>query len=144
MSEREAKTEHLKALATVPLFANLSKGQLKNIAAQAAERTYRPGETIVQQGEKGIGFYLLLNGQADVLKGGKKVGALSGGQFFGEMALFDEQPRTAEVRATSEARCFVLNRFEFWGVVGQDATALRALLNETVRRLRAPGSELTE
>ncbi len=142
-----ADQDRVELLGSVPLFSALSKRQLKGIASSALERTFKPGETIVTQGEKGIGFYLLLSGQAEVVRGGQKVGALSTGQFFGEMALVDEQPRTADVKATSDVRCLVLNRWEFWGAVGQDPEIIRALFVETVRRLRtatAPGSALTE
>ena len=131
-------------LDAVPLFSSLSKRQVNSIAATAVERTYKPGETIVKQGDKGIGFYLLLDGTADVLKTGSKVASLAKGQFFGEMALLDEQPRTAEVRASTAARCLVLSRWEFWGVVGKDPEVIRALLTETVRRLRSAGPGLSE
>jgi len=134
----------LAALENVPLFTSLTKRQLKSIATTAAERTYKPGETIVKQGDKGIGFYLLLDGEAEVVRSGAKVAGLRQGQFFGEMALLDEQPRTAEVRATTGAHCLVLNRWEFWGAVGDDPKVLRALLTETVHRLRTPGPGLSE
>ncbi len=132
-----AETDRVELLSSVPLFSALSKRQLKGVAATALERTFQPGETIVKQGDKGIGFYLLLSGNAEVLRAGQKVGSLSTGQFFGEMALVDEQPRTADVKATSAVRCLVLNRWEFWGAVGQDPEIIRALFVETVRRLRA-------
>jgi CRP-like cAMP-binding protein len=144
MVDPERKADAVAALDSVPLFSSLTKRQVSSIAATAAERTYKPGETIVKQGDKGIGFYLLLEGTADVLKSGKKVGTLSKSQFFGEMALLEEQPRTAEVRAATAVRCLVLSRWEFWGAVGNDAAVLRALLTETVHRLRAPGPGLSE
>lgn len=136
--------EAVAALEGVPLFSSLSKRQLKAIATTAADRTYKPGETIVKQGDKGIGFYLLLDGEAEVLRSGTKVAGLHQGQFFGEMALLDEQPRTAEVRATTGARCLVLSRWEFWGAVGDDPKVLRSLLTETVHRLRTSGAGLSE
>jgi CRP-like cAMP-binding protein len=144
MVDSERTADAVAALEGVPLFSSLTKRQITSIAKTAVERNYKPGETIVKQGDKGIGFYLMLDGGADVLKTGQKVGALSKGQFFGEMALLEEQPRTAEVRASSPCRCLVLNRWEFWGAVGNDAAVLRSLLTETVRRLRAPGAGLSE
>ena len=144
MVDSSRKADALAALETVPLFSSLTKRQLNSIASTAAERTYKAGETIVKQGDKGIGFYLLLDGNADVLKSGQRVGAVHQGQFFGEMALLEEQPRTAEVRASDLCHCLVLSRWEFWGAVGKDPEVLRALLTETVRRLRAPGPGLSE
>ena len=131
-------------LSGVPLFSGLTPRQLKVVAEAGVEREYKTGETIVKQGEKGIGFYLLLSGAAEVRKGGKTVTRLAPGQFFGEMALVDEQPRTADVLASTPTRCLILSRWEFWGAVGGDPEVIRTLFRETVRRLRAPGSELSE
>ncbi|MCI4340415.1 MAG: cyclic nucleotide-binding domain-containing protein, partial [Thermoplasmata archaeon] len=80
-----ARTQSL--LGAVPLFSNLSKGQLRGLAESAQEKSFAAGATIVKQGEKGIGFYLILEGHAQVERSGKPVATLNGGQFFGEMAL---------------------------------------------------------
>lgn len=131
-------------LGTVPLFSSLSKSQLRTMAITAKERRYRDGDTIVKQGEKGIGFYLILEGQARVEKGGQPVATLRAGQYFGEMALLDEQPRTADVRATGGVRCLVLSPWEFWAAVGNEPEVLRHLLKETVRRIRSSPTGLSE
>jgi monovalent cation:H+ antiporter, CPA1 family len=142
MKESAATTAMM--LGNVPMFAGLTPKQLKVVAESGVERTYKPGETIVKQGDKGIGFYLLLSGAADVRKGTQVVTRLGAGQFFGEMALMDEQPRTADVVASEPTRCLVLSRWEFWGTVGGDPEVIRALFRETVRRLRAAGPGLSE
>jgi CRP-like cAMP-binding protein len=144
MSDKAAIAATATMLAGVPLFSGLTPKQLKVVAESGLERTYKPGEPIVKQGEKGVGFYLLLAGSAQVSKGGKPITTLTEGQFFGEMALVDEQPRTADVTAATATRCLVLSRWEFWGVVGGDPEVIRALFRETVRRLRAAGPGLSE
>lgn len=131
-------------LGSVPLFSPLSKGQLKLIAESAKERTFPPGQTIVRQGDKGVGFYLILSGKAHVVRSGATVASLGPGQFFGEMALVDDQPRTADVVAEGAVRCLVLSTWEFWSAVGDEPEVLRALLKETVRRIRASPAALTE
>jgi CRP-like cAMP-binding protein len=131
-------------LGSVPLFSSLSKSQLRTMATTAKERTYKDGDTIVKQGDKGIGFYLILSGQAKVERAGKQVAALGPGQYFGEMALLDEQPRTADVRAGGVVRCLVLSPWEFWAAVGNEPEVLRTLLKETVRRIRTSPSALSE
>jgi len=131
-------------LGSVPLFSSLSKSQLHTMAVTAKERTYKDGQTIVQQGEKGIGFYLISAGQARIEKDGKPVATLKTGQYFGEMALLDEQARTADVRAAGAVRCLVLSPWEFWSAVGDEPEVLRHLLKETVRRLRSHPTELSE
>ncbi|MGA8603811.1 MAG: cyclic nucleotide-binding domain-containing protein [Thermoplasmata archaeon] len=126
----------MKQLAAVPLFSGLSKKLLHTLAATAADRTYKPGDVIVRQDEKAIRFYLVVDGKVEVERSGKVVATLGPGQYFGEMALLDEEPRTASVKATTQARCLVLYSWEFWSSVGKDPEAMRSLLRETVRRLR--------
>jgi CRP-like cAMP-binding protein len=113
------------------------------LAGTASERTYAPGESIVKQGEKAVGLYLIVDGKVAVEKSGKVIATLGPGQLFGEMALLDEQPRTANVKAMVSSRCIVVYSWEFWSSVGKDPEALRALLKETVKRLResAPAPE---
>ncbi len=144
MAEGEEMARTLQLLGTIPLFASLDEKQLKTVARTAQEKSIAPGGTVVRQGEKGIGLYIILDGEVAVERAGKKVATLRPGQFFGEMALIDEQPRTADVRATTAVRCLLLSRWEFWSVFADQPEVIRALLTETVRRLRGAGSGLTE
>jgi CRP-like cAMP-binding protein len=123
-------------LGTIPLFSGLSPKLMHTLAATASDRSYPPGEVIVKQGEKAIGLYIIVDGKVDVEKSGKTVATLGPGQFFGEMALLDEEPRTATVRAATRCRCVVVHSWEFWSSVGKDPEALRSLLKEAVRRLK--------
>jgi CRP-like cAMP-binding protein len=144
MPELPGVAESLAMLAAVPLFAPLNKKQLRTLAESAKERSFRAGDAIVTKGEKGIGFYLILSGQARVERAGTAVATLGPGQFFGEMALLDDQPRTADVRAVGPAKCLVLSSWEFWAAVGDEPEVLRTLLKETVRRLRTGPASLSE
>ena len=137
-------TGRLRLLATVPMLSALSKEQLAKLVDLGEDRTFHAGETIVRQGEKGIGLYVVLSGSADVRRSGQKVSSLTAGQFFGEAALLVDEPRTADVFATTEVQCFVLNRWDFWGAVGVDPEVNRALYEETVQRLRSFQSQLIE
>lgn len=134
----------LKMLATVPLFSNVARGHLKGLAKSGTQLSYETGRAVVRQGEKGVGFYLVLDGELEVRKDGKRVASLQPGNFFGEMALFDDQPRTADVVASKPSRCLVFNRWEFWGTIAKEPEVLEALLRETVRRLRSSGSGFSE
>jgi CRP-like cAMP-binding protein len=144
MSEREDTARTIGLLGTIPLFSSLDERQLKTIAKTAQEKTIPAGGLIVRQGEKGIGLYIILDGEVRVEKAGTHVATLRHGQFFGEMALLDEEPRTADVRATGPVRCLLLSRWEFWGALADQPEVIRALLVETVRRLRGGPSALTE
>ena len=137
-------SDRVALLGAVPLLSSLTRSQLVALATAGDERTFQAGEPIVSEGEKGIGLFLLLEGSADVQRAGHRVTSLTPGQFFGESALLVEQPRTADVLATSEVRCFVLHRWAFWEALGVDPRTNRAVFEETVRRLRSFGAELVE
>ncbi len=139
-----AETEIVRRLSAVPLFSTLSERDLGAIAKAGAERRYAANERIVTKGEKGIGFYLVLDGRVEVRADGRSVATLGPGQFFGEMALFEEQPRTADVVAVAPAHCLVLSRWEFWGAMSREPEVLRGLVSELVRRLRATSQALSE
>ena len=144
MPDLPPPTDPQALLRSVPLFSSLSKSQIRTMATTAKERNYRDGDTIVKQGDKGIGFYLVLGGRARVEKAGQKLAELGPGQYFGEMALLDDQPRTADVKAQGPVKCLVLSPWEFWAAVGNEPEVLRTLLKETVRRLRSSSSAYSE
>jgi len=131
-------------LAKVPLFATMTERQLRAVAQVGLLRSYADSERVVAQGEKGVGFYLLLDGKMDVKSAGKTVATLNPGSFFGEMALFEDQARTADVVSSGPSRCMVLNRWEFWGTLSGDPDLLKVLMVELVRRLRGTTRALSE
>ena len=140
----DGDAEVVRRLAQVPLFSSLSEKGRRSVAQSGAIRTYPAGGQIVSKGDMGIGFYLVLDGRVEVRSEGKTIATLIPGAFFGEMALFDEQPRTADVVAVAPSRCLVLARHEFWGELSDAPEVLRALMAELVRRLRASKHALSE
>ena len=98
-------------LRKVPLFSTLNGKQLKTIAKSGKELSYAPGQEIIQEGSMGVGFFLILDGHVRVRKGKKTLAELKTGDFFGEMSLFDEQPRSATVEATSRDNGLVVHRY---------------------------------
>ena len=134
----------MERLAAVPLFASLGKKELASVVDIGQPKSYKAGDKIVATGDKGIGFFLVLHGKVEVRNGASTIASLNPGDFFGEMALFDEQPRTADVVAAAPTECLVLSRWEFWGALGDKPEALRTLMNVLVRRLRATPHALTE
>jgi CRP-like cAMP-binding protein len=134
----------LTQLSAIPMLSALAPGQIEKIADAGDERIFHAGETIVRQGEKGLGLYLMLSGTAEVRRSGQKVASLAAGQFFGESALLVDEPRTADVFCITEVSCFVLNRWDFWGAVGIDPQVDQTLYDETVQRLKSFQSQLIE
>jgi CRP-like cAMP-binding protein len=140
----KASSELVEHLSTVPLFTSLAPKEVASLAAAGKPHTFRAGDKVVSAGEVGVGFYLIVSGKVEVRASGKTVATLHSGDFFGEMALFHEQPRTADVVAIEPTECLVLSRWEFWGVLGDKPEAMRTLITELVGRLRATKAALSE
>ena len=126
------------------MFTGLPTRQLRGLVKTASERTFPEGATVVKQGEKGIGLYLIVDGLVEVRRGNRRLASLGPGQFFGETALFDDQPRSADVIAKAPTRCLILSRWEFWGFASGQPDLLRGMMAEMVRRLAETNRALSE
>lgn len=138
MSELEKTTQFL---TKVPLFASLKERQLKLLAGRMVTRTYDVGQDIVTQGKNGVGLFVIVSGTADVVRvnsDGTKatVNEFGATDFFGELALLDEEPRTASVVPTKETVCLVLSQWEFIGALRQDSDMSIVILQELAKRFR--------
>ncbi|MBO0888788.1 cyclic nucleotide-binding domain-containing protein [Candidatus Bathyarchaeota archaeon] len=133
-------------LAEVPLFAGLKGKQIKSVAnAFSRERSYDSGEVIEKEGGSGVAFYLITNGSVEVRKAEKVVSKLGRGQFFGEMALIDKQPRSATVvSAQSGTKCLVMPVWNFRATVENDPKVAMGVMKELARRLRETTNALSE
>ena len=121
------------------LLASLSDRELKRLARIALVRNVPKDSVLVRRSEKGIGFYVILDGTVQVRKGGRNVARLGTGDFFGELALFDDRPRSADVVAVGPTTVAVLSRWEFWGFASDRPEILRTILQEMARRLEQTG-----
>jgi CRP-like cAMP-binding protein len=111
---RAAKMDLLKR---VPLFAECSKTELREIARTADELDIREGTVLTREGKSGREFFVLVEGTARVTKKGKKIGDLAPGDWFGEIALLTDSPRTATVTATSAVDVLVITDRRFRSLV---------------------------
>ncbi len=131
----------LDILKRIPLFEKLDQRQLKHIANQFVDRSFEAGQAIVTQGQCGIGLFILVSGHAQAIReraDGTKmvVNEFGPGDFFGEMALLDEGPRTASVVATEPTRCFVLVAWDFSGILRSDPEVGLRVLQAVAQRFR--------
>ena len=92
----------------VPLFSSASKQELAEIASIADEIDLPEGKVLITEGDAGREFFVLVDGTADVARGGKKVATLGPGDFFGEIALISKTPRNATITTTSPVRALVI------------------------------------
>ena len=107
---KDAKVELLKR---VPLFSRLDKKALQDVAHIADQLDLPAGKEMATEGDRGREFFVLLNGEADVTKGGEHVNTMRKGDFFGEIALVTKMPRTATVTATSDVDVLVITERDF-------------------------------
>jgi CRP-like cAMP-binding protein len=110
MLRKNAKIELLKR---VPLFERCSKRELAEIAALADELDLPAARNLTSQGSGGYEFIVLVEGEADVLRGVRKVNELGPGDFIGEIALITGEPRTATVKTRGPSRILVITASGF-------------------------------
>jgi CRP-like cAMP-binding protein len=115
-------------IARVPLFADLSKSELGKVASIADEIDLPVDKVLMREGERGREFFVLLEGEAEVTRKGKKLATRRSGEFFGEIALVSSLPRTATVRTREASRALVIRDVEFRALLKRAPTiALKVL-----------------
>ena len=122
-----------------PLFASCSKRELEEIARIADEIDLREGKEMTRQGSRGREFFVLLEGEAEVTKDGATINRLGPGDFFGEIALVSDSPRTATVTATTPVRTLVVTATSFKRLLDDQPEIQRKVLVQLAERL-APES----
>jgi CRP/FNR family transcriptional regulator, cyclic AMP receptor protein len=136
-------------LARTPLFAELGQDDLEHLAEMARIRTYQRAEVIVREGEPGTGCFMIASGKVEVVKGMHAappavLATLEAGEFFGEMAVIDDHPRSATVRALDETECVAIRRADFLETLQRRPEIAIRLLPILVRRLRQAEARDTE
>jgi CRP/FNR family cyclic AMP-dependent transcriptional regulator len=107
------RNEKVELIKKVPLFAHCSKRELQEVAQLADEIDLREGKEMTREGARGREFFVLLEGSANVSKNGRRINTLGAGDFFGEIALVSDAPRTATVTAASPVRALVVTDRSF-------------------------------
>ena len=135
-------------LAEVELFSQLPTKDLARLARLTVPRSYKKGDIIVKEGNLAVAFYVVSKGRVEIVKGlgtpNETVIASQGpGGFFGEMALFDNQPRSASVRAAEATDCLVLTKWDFNAeLLATGSRIANSLLPVLARRIRAAGDSM--
>ena len=109
---RNTKTDQLRG---VQMFSACTDKELAQIARACDELTVEADATVVEEGAPGEGFYLIVSGEAEVTRGGRRVATVGPGEYFGELSLLDEAPRNASVTALTKMGLLQLKRREFSG-----------------------------
>jgi CRP-like cAMP-binding protein len=124
------------ALRRVPLFADLTKREVEQIARRFKERRFAAGETVAREGSGGAAFFLIDTGEARVSIGGEERATLQAGDYFGEIALIDEGARTATITAATDLVCYGLTLWEFRPLVQENGAVGWKLLQSLAKKLR--------
>lgn len=135
---------HEEFLARVPVFEKCSPAEIASIAAVAQEHSFAADQIIVTQGTPGQAFYLILAGRVLIERDGKALGMFGPGDFFGEMSLLDNAPRSATIRAVDPTICLMLSSWDFKSVLERTPSIAIKLLEVLSRRLRVADERLTQ
>jgi CRP-like cAMP-binding protein len=125
------------ALKRAPLFEGLSRKELAKLASATDDLQVEPGTVLCREGRIGHEFFVIVDGDAEVTKGGKRIAMRSGGDFVGEIALLSTTKRTATVTATTPLRCFVLTQSGFRQVLAESPSVQLKVMQALAERLGA-------
>jgi MFS family permease len=128
----------LALLRGIPIFEPLPLPELERLALALGDARMQGGGTVFEEGDLGDRFYVIRAGEAEVLIGGERVRTLGAGQFFGEIALVRDVPRTATIRALTDLDLGTLERDVFVGTLSRHAASAEAVGSIVAARLPSP------
>jgi CRP/FNR family cyclic AMP-dependent transcriptional regulator len=137
-----ARQDPVKLLASVPIFEELTPKELRSIATASKEVTHREGAVLAREGDSGVGFFLILDGDVSVAVGGRSVRKMGPGDFFGEISLLDGGPRTATCTAQTEVTTLGLTPWTFKRLIEQNPSIASKMLKVMAQRLRSTAKQL--
>ncbi|MFQ5795886.1 MAG: cyclic nucleotide-binding domain-containing protein [Candidatus Bipolaricaulia bacterium] len=141
---RVTRRSVIKFLQEVPLFTNCSAKELRSIIEIAKNQTFKAETRIVAQGDRATSFYLILDGKVAIRRDGHDLAELQVGQFFGEMALLNDESRSADVIAIEKTQCLILTRWALHSILLNNPQIAIRIIGELARRLRDTNRKLTE
>ncbi len=132
----DGRKEREELLEKVSMFSALNKKEVAKLASVTEERRVPSGTVLTKEGEGGDEFYVVAEGMAGASIGGRKVGSIPAGSFFGEMSLLDQGPRTATVTAELPTRLVVLTAKDFGRVLEEVPAISVKIMRGLASRIR--------
>lgn len=133
---RHHQSDYLSHLASVPLFSQCTRPELKSLARRTADISAEPGQVLIKEGHGAYDFFVIISGEAEVSRGGRVVAALSAGDYFGELGLLAPALRDATVTARTPMELVVLAQWDFEQALEEAPGMTRRLLSGMAHRLR--------
>jgi CRP/FNR family transcriptional regulator, cyclic AMP receptor protein len=134
---RQSRDAKIRLLSGVALFSPCAKHELQRIAALTDEIEAPKGKTLTREGEPGVEFFVVVKGSATATRRGRKVATIGPGSFFGELALLDQGPRAATVKAETDMQLLVLTSRAFSSLLNDVPSVARRILRGMAERLRS-------
>jgi len=128
--------EKLELLKRVPLLSALGRREIEEVGRLAEEIDVPAGKVLMREGETGREFYVLVNGSVGIDRGGATIRTLQDGDFFGEIALLSEGPRTATATTTSASKLLVVGHREFHSLMDQFPAIRTCVFDALAKRIR--------
>jgi CRP/FNR family transcriptional regulator, cyclic AMP receptor protein len=142
-------SDRIELLRSIALFEALGGEDVAGLAQTLDVLRYRPGDVIFRQGDPGAAMYIVERGTVKIHLAGERgekilLKELSRGEYFGELALFDDQPRSATAQASDDVELLELTRDDLTGYIDRRPRAAMAILRTMTERLRATDALLTQ
>ena len=139
--------DKVELLRKVDLFSGLDEREIKSLAEFCVERPFQEEQTLVKQGDSGLGLYILVSGRVKIMKKistGEEleIAVLGPGDFFGEMTVLDSSPRSANVIALEDTKCLLLTAWEFKARLEEHPEIALKVLPVVVKRFRETNEKL--
>ncbi len=136
--------ERLLFIRRVSIFQELRDDFLVKLASVMDQRSFPANHTIFQQGEEGRSLYIVVSGEVRVHLGDRDLAKLSSGTFFGEMSLFDAEPRSASVSTISKCDCLILNQAQLSDAIEETPEIAVNITSALSRRIRELNSTVDD
>jgi CRP/FNR family cyclic AMP-dependent transcriptional regulator len=134
----------IERIRSVPLFSEFGDKDLQRVAAIAKEVEFPAGKVIAKQGESGVGFHMIAEGETSISVDGVEHATLGPGSYFGEISLVDGGQRSATVTAKTDLKTVSLTSWDFSALLDEYPGLSRGLLIEVCRRLRAVEKSISQ
>lgn len=128
--------EKLELLKRVPLLAGLGRREIEEVGRLAEEVDVAAGKVLMREGDTGREFYVLVRGSVGIERGGERLRTIADGDFFGEIALLAEGPRTATATTEADSKLLVLGHREFHSLMDQFPAIRTCVFEALAKRVR--------